>query len=475
MSRPLHKPNRENNSLAIHLHTLALMGDERWQEAIDTLQRMLAIVEQPKERPGIYQNLAVCYRALERSDEALAALDEAERLAPGQPDIVFARSVILASAARIPEAIAALKPLLPGLLKRPRHPQAQDFLRDLRRIQQKGSSPHTVHVDYLHAQIDDNIELGDMDRVESKARRMIELDPGRAEGHFSLGNALETQGRRQEALEAFLAAQALDPDNPPTLYNIGFCYVKLEQPAEAIAWLERALHHDPEHRAACLYLGIASDQLGQRQQAIKWWQRALQISPGYYAAQDHLHKVGAGPEAQEAPPSPHNQQYRRMAPLVKRRMRQRQVARNGSVTLTWDPGVGYVLDDEENPHNFSLYAGGPFYGATPGDEEILDVMGAVKLCLTQISASDTRDVAVLVYYPDGSVFNYQAKFASGERSDFITDGRFDVTIVPRLFKLRMDSDLITPIGSPMKGVLIYVNQRRKPGILTSTLGVLPKK
>ena len=214
MKRPLHQPNRENDPPAIHMHILATMGDERWQEAIDTLQRMLAIVEQPKERPGIYQNLAVCYRALERSDEALAALDEAERLAPGQPDVIFARSVILASAARIPEAIAALKPLFPGLLKRPRHPQAQDFLRDLRRIQQKGSSPHTVHVDYIHAQIDDNIELGDMDRIESKARRMIELDPARAEGHFNLGNALETQGRRQEALEPLLMAGLKNPWKP---------------------------------------------------------------------------------------------------------------------------------------------------------------------------------------------------------------------------------------------------------------------
>ena len=61
------------------------------------------------------------------------------------------------------------------------------------------------------------------------------------------------------------------------------------------------------------------------------------------------------------------------------------------------------------------------------------------------------------------------------RIDFVSDGRLDVATVPRLFKLRMDSDLITPLGSPMQGLLIYVNQQHKPSILISTLGLIPKE
>jgi len=133
-----------------------------------------------------------------------------------------------------------------------------------------------------------------------------------------------------------------------------------------------------------------------------------------------------------------------------------------------------VLEDKENPRNFSIYAGGPLVVATIADEDVPDLMGAVKMILNQVNASNTRDVAVLVYYPDGSTFNYMAQFNDEEMTDFETSGRFDVTTVPRFFKVRMDSDLNTSLGSPMQGILIYIHQPHQPGILTSTLGLLPK-
>jgi hypothetical protein len=43
--------------------------------------------------------------------------------------------------------------------------------------------------------------------------------------------------------------------------------------------------------------------------------------------------------------------------------------------------------------------------------------------------------------------------------------------MPRLFKLRIDSDLSTPYGDPMQGTLIYLNQHPQPGVLVSTLGL----
>lgn len=271
-----------------------------------------------------------------------------------------------------------------------------------------------------------------------------------------------------------MAGHALEPHNPPTLYNIGYTLVKLERPGEAIPWLERSLEQDRQQAVVCIYLGIANEQLGQRQQAIAWWRQALKIDPDYYPAQYRLHEIDAGPPPQELPLSPRAEEFHRVAPLVKARMKQRRVTRNGPVTLTWDPNVGYVLEDKDNPRNFSIHAGGPFVAATVADEDVPDLMGVVKMILIQVNASNTRDVAILIYYPDGSTFNYAAQFNSEERTDFQTDGRFDVTTVPHLFKVRMDSDLNTSLGSPMQGVLIYIHQSHQPGILTSTLGLFPK-
>lgn len=97
------------------------------------------------------------------------------------------------------------------------------------------------------------------------------------------------------------------------------------------------------------------------------------------------------------------------------------------------------------------------------------MIGMVKMLLHLINAENTRRVAVLVYYPDRPIFSYQARFERDELVDFDAHGQFVVTEVPRFFKMNIDSDLSTPYGDPMQGMLIYLNQTQKPGILINTL------
>ena len=69
-------PDRASNPPILWLHGLAAMGDERWEEAIVALQRFLEMANKPEDRRLAFQNLSACYLAMERYDEALAALDE---------------------------------------------------------------------------------------------------------------------------------------------------------------------------------------------------------------------------------------------------------------------------------------------------------------------------------------------------------------------------------------------------------------
>lgn len=82
----------------------------------------------------------------------------------------------------------------------------------------------------------------------------------------------------------------------------------------------------------------------EREKVIALWQQALSISPDYEPAQYALFEAGEGSEPEE-PPSELTNQLQRMGPLVKARMRQPQIYRSGDVTLTLDPGVGFVLED----------------------------------------------------------------------------------------------------------------------------------
>jgi len=466
------------------LHALAAMGDERWEEAIAAWQRFLKMESRPGNHRVAHQNLGACYLALERFDQALAALDELERLAPNDPDTVHSRGVVYACAARIPEAIDTFELYARRWPQQASRHETRNALRHLQRIRDGEIPAGDYLVGHLQEQISHNLELGDWHLVERKARRMIAANPNRPEGHFALGVACVEQGRYQEALAALLAAHSRDLDYQPTLYNVGYTYLQLGKPAEALPWLERALRREPTypstssgHRLATLHqLGVACERLGRRDEAVAWWQRALKIDPHYGLAQQRLHEAGISPAPVEPPPAsrPNVQKLRAMLPVVKARMTQPKVYRSGGVTLTFDGHVGYVLEDSDNPLNGTVHAGGPFQTAPILDEDVLDLIGLVKLLLNMINAENTRDVALLAYYANRPIFNYQACFSGGKQVEFAAHNQFVVTEAPRFFKLRIDSDLSTPYGDPMRGTLVYLNQHPPPGILVSTMGMEPR-
>ncbi len=461
------KEARPVQTTVFWLHGLAALGDERWEEAINAFRQFLDTVTDDEDRLMACYNLNTCYAESGQYDKALEILDEAEQYAPDDPEIIHDRGIVYACAGRIEEAIKAFE----ELGRRSRRYNIRHNLKQLRRIARGKLPPGDFLLDHLKEQLSHNVDMGDFHLVERKAHQMLEANPARAEGHFALGLACLEQKRYEEALEAFLAAHDRDPDYAPTIHNIGHTYVKIDSPEQALPWLERAYERDPEHIATLHQLGSAYEQLDQRDEAVMWWQKVLKIAPNHYLTQKRLHEIGEGPEPEEPPLPPQFHQIKRMMPIVKGRMRKPHIYRNGEVTLTYDR-IGFTLEDTENPHNASIHAGTPYnLGRVPDQDadHVLDMMGMVKMLLQSVDADNTRSVAVLVYYQDRQPFNYQARFAQGEMITFDSKGQFVVTEVPRLFKVNIDSDLVTPYGNPMQGLLIYLSHPRKPGILISTL------
>lgn len=470
------KPSDQTSEPAVHwLHGLAAMGDERWDEARAAFERFLAVASDARDRYMGYRNLGACLLDLEWYDDALAALDQASRIVPDDANMVHSRGVILACAGRIADAMDEFDRLVhrwPALV--PEY-GTQDVLEHLHRIQSGEMAPGSYLADHLEGQVTTNMHMGDWHLVERKARRMIAVDPQSPRGHFILGLVCVERERYPEALEAFLAAQALDPDDVPTWIDIGLAYVQLGQPEQAIPWLERALNQDAASVFALYQMGQAYRQLDRLDEAADWYQRVLQVDPNHRPARERLHEIGLGPEPQEPPPSPKRQWMLERTPTVKARMRRPRVHRVGGVTLTWDGEVGFVLEDDDNPYNYTLYTAGPFETFRVSDEDMLVLMGVIKELLRMIDAGNTRDVAVLAYYDNQTTFVYQSRFEGDERVEFDADGQFSVTHIPRFFKVRVDSDLSTPYGDPMQGTLIYLRQQSRPGLVVSTLGLGARK
>lgn len=143
--------------------------------------------------------------------------------------------------------------------------------------------------------------------------------------------------------------------------------------------------------------------------------------------------------------------------------------KKGDLTITYQAGQGFVLEDSRNPGNGTVFLGGPFVVGTMLDDDLLDFMGVMKLSLRSMDATNTRDIAILVYYSNGDIFNYQAHYQRGKQVDMIADGQFRVQELPIFFKLRIDSDLPLPYAKKSQGYTIYLNQQPKPGLLITSM------
>src|SRR5690348_8251758 len=113
-------------------------------------------------------------------------------------------------------------------------------------------------------------------------RKSIEINPT-AEAHNFLGWTLSCRGCYEEAIEACLAAVALDPDYGNPYNDIGAYMLELGRNQEAIPWLKRACF---SRRYACKHyahfnLGRAYEARGLWADAIAEYRNALAAKPDY--------------------------------------------------------------------------------------------------------------------------------------------------------------------------------------------------
>ena len=449
---------------------LSALGNERWEEAVAYLLRFLKGIHKPVERIPVYFNLATCYLEQGLYDEALTILGQVADVTGDNPDLWFGRAVAFGCSGRLEQAIEAFEQFRRLAPVQVRLLGVDQMIEDLQQEQRGEIAPGSYLYEHLDAQLENNFDLGDYDLVERKARQMIGINNGRPDAHFALGLALLRQGRTEEAVVAFQDAHKLEADYVPTLYNIGYCFFQLNQLDQAMTWLDHALQQDETYLAALQIKGEIYERLGQQEKAGALWRQALSINPDFEPAQYALFEAGEGPEPEE-PPSELTSQLQRMGSSVKAHMKLPQIYRSGDVMLTLDAGVGFVLEDTGNAHNGTVYAGGPFGLAKMGARDVRHFVGVLKLLVRQANKHNCRDMAILAYYPDQPSFSYRLEMVE-DGVESSSNGRLLSEQITSHLKVRVDSDLESPYGSPFRGYFIYLGQGARSGIAVTTLGML---
>jgi tetratricopeptide (TPR) repeat protein len=120
----------------------------------------------------------------------------------------------------------------------------------------------------LFKKAEDAVVEKDYDRAISFLREMVASDKADYQAQAILGTLLASQGKYDEAEQAYLSALSARPTFPPALLDFGRLRLKQKRFADAIGPLTRLVELDPDSGEANLLLGDAYVQMDQRSKAI---------------------------------------------------------------------------------------------------------------------------------------------------------------------------------------------------------------
>jgi tetratricopeptide (TPR) repeat protein len=102
---------------------------------------------------------------------------------------------------------------------------------------------------------------------------------------YNTANAIEKEGRPQEAIEWYQKALKNMPDYIDALYNTGSIYGRdLANPDSGIYYLRLAVQYDPQRADAWNNLGVFHFNKQQYRDAVSYYNRALGLKDSYMEA-----------------------------------------------------------------------------------------------------------------------------------------------------------------------------------------------
>jgi tetratricopeptide (TPR) repeat protein len=106
--------------------------------------------------------------------------------------------------------------------------------------------------------------------------------------HYNLGEALEDNGRLEEAIGHFHKALQIKPNNAKAYYGIGTVYGKLGNYQEALSALKQAIFLKPDYAEAYTNLGAVYGGMNLYSKAVWALKEAVRLNPDDKVAQQNL-------------------------------------------------------------------------------------------------------------------------------------------------------------------------------------------
>ena len=197
-------------------------------------------------------NLGNVFKALARSDEALASYERALAVKSDYAEVFNNRGNVMHELRRYAEALASYDKAV------------------------------AVKPDYADAYFNRGVvlqELGRREEALTSYERALAIQPDSAEAYTHRGNVLQDLQRHAEALASYERALAIAPDFAPALNNRGNVLRDLRCYDEALASYQKALTIEPDYADAYFNLGVFFQGLNRHEEAIRDFEQVMKLDP----------------------------------------------------------------------------------------------------------------------------------------------------------------------------------------------------
>jgi Flp pilus assembly protein TadD len=212
-----------------------------------------------------HMRLALAQKLADRGDwaGALEAVEAACRSAPGDPEALTLRGIILRERGLLEEAEADLNE---AVRRAPNSARAHSALALVHERQHRPADALEHH------------------------RRAVELAPKDARYLSNLGYAMLLHGDARKAIPILVEAVHADPTSRRARNNLGFAYARAgDFPRAAQQFAVAGTPAEAKNN-----LGLAFEVQGNRAQAAEHYRQALQLDPGLHRARENLDRLSSG-------------------------------------------------------------------------------------------------------------------------------------------------------------------------------------
>lgn len=225
----------------------------------EKLYQQVMVLQPPDAH--IYYNLSLVFQSQERWSEAIDSLQSAVRLTPQDTSLYQELGALWAKIGEREKARECFEAVVQQA------PQQAGGYHNLGAILDELKQPKAA-LDAYH--------------------KALELEPNRAETCFNLGNLYQKIDQLPEAIAHYQKALSLNPDMVMVTQNLGNLYQAQGQYEQAIELYQTALEHHPEAYKLYNNLGSVYREQHKLSSARACFEKCLHIKPDYLKAQINL-------------------------------------------------------------------------------------------------------------------------------------------------------------------------------------------